>query len=268
MHRKDNGWLIILFCLLFCCIAPETTVYASGEMTDYFQTENNKLIQLNEIQKNNKLAIDLLNDYSDKTSILPVKYDDHDFQPYYNDPHLKFSTKNQPANVYLRKLLSFVYNILRPFIENKATPILLYIAVIGATVLILIWFLHRNIEPVWYHEGSANHIMHAVDKENLIEADFDTLIQNEIKLGNYNNAVRLLFLQTLQKLINQGFIKWEKEKTNYDYLKEIREKIPGSSFNELLCIYECCWYGNQYVDSTKFSNINHRFYEFQHQINA
>ncbi len=259
MHRRDKAYKIFLLWLLFYFITIEAPVYAS---------ENNTLVHLSVIQAGNKSTEDEINDYNDKSVLSPVQYDKNDFKSYYNDRRLKYPEGNQPAGSFLKKLLSFIYKVFRPVIENKATPILFYIAVISVTVLILIWFLRRNIEPVWQREGHESGILHNIDETALIDTDFDMMLQREIAAGNYNNAVRLLFLQTLQKLARQGFIKWENEKTNYDYLIEIKAKIPGYAFNELLYIYEHCWYGNQMVDNTGFKTINTKFSEFQQRLNA
>lgn len=258
MRRKDNAYPAILLCLVFYCITFEAG-YASGK---------NITVHESDIQAGNKSDHHKVADYTDTLSLTPVGFNENDFKVYYNDRQLKYQQGNQPANTFLRKLLSFIYKVFRPVLENRATPILFYIAVISLTVLLLIWFLSRSIEPVWQQEGPSGAILHTIDEANLIDTDFDILLQQEIKAGNYNNTIRLLFLQTLQKLARTGLIKWENEKTNYDYLHEIKEKMPGSSFNELLYIYEHCWYGNQLIDSSRFPQIHNKFSEFQQRLNA
>ncbi len=259
MHRKDKAYLAILLCLVFYY----TTIEAFGDTSG-----NNNTVRVSDIQAANQSDDNKINDYTDTMSLTPVGFNENDFTVYYNDRHLNYQQGSQPANTYLRKLLLFIYKVFRPVLENRATPILFYIAVISLTVLILLWFLSRSIEPVWQKEGPSSAILHTIDEANLIDTDFDLLLQQEIKARNYNNAVRLLFLQTLQQLARKGFIKWENEKTNYDYLNEIQEKMPGSSFNELLYIYEHCWYGNQLIDNTRYPHINAKFSEFQQRLNA
>jgi len=258
MHLKDKAYKVIWLFLAFLCITPEAFVSAS---------DNSLPDHLPDIQTDNSIAEDMPV-YKDESQLELIQFGDDDFNEYYNDRQLKYSESNQPADTYLKKFLSFLYKVFRPVLENRATPILFYIAVIGATLLILVWFLRRNIEPVWQHEGPSGNIQHTVDEATLIDTDFDILLQQAIKAENYNNAVRCLFLQTLQKLVKMGFIKWEAEKTNYDYLKEVKDKIPGSSFTELLYIYEHCWYGNQLVDGNRFPQINAIFSSFQQNLNA
>lgn len=92
--------------------------------------------------------------------------------------------------------------------------------------------------------------------------DPDSLLRNAIRNGNYRLAVRYLYLQSLQRLSEKKFIEINSNKTNYEYVTEVRRHKFANEFASLTLQYEYVWYGEYPVDQTLFEQIQSSFIQF------
>ena len=93
-------------------------------------------------------------------------------------------------------------------------------------------------------------------------SDPDSLLRNAIRSGNYRLAVRYLYLQSLQRLSEKKFIEINTNKTNYEYVTEIRKHRFANEFASLTLQYEYVWYGEYPVDERLFEQIQGGFTQF------
>jgi len=99
-----------------------------------------------------------------------------------------------------------------------------------------------------------------VEEQN--PSDPDALLRNAIKSGNYRLAVRYLYLQSLRRLSEKKFIEISTNKTNYEYVTEIRRHKFANEFASLTLQYEYVWYGEYPVDERLFEQIQKGFTQF------
>ena len=92
--------------------------------------------------------------------------------------------------------------------------------------------------------------------------DPDSLLRNAIRNGNYRLAVRYLYLQSLQRLSEKKFIEINTNKTNYEYVMEVRRHKFANEFASLTLQYEYVWYGEYPVDERLFNQIHGSFIQF------
>ncbi|MCB0531729.1 MAG: DUF4129 domain-containing protein [Lewinellaceae bacterium] len=93
----------------------------------------------------------------------------------------------------------------------------------------------------------------------LHETDLDQFLREALARRDFSQAVRIYFLQIIKQLSESGAIRWSKEKTNRDYLREMRPHPQYESFRGLTRSYERIWYGNVTVDEKMFSEIEPGF---------
>ncbi len=93
-------------------------------------------------------------------------------------------------------------------------------------------------------------------------SDPDSLLRNAIKNGNYRLAVRYLYLQSLKRLSEKKFIEINTNKTNYEYVTEVRRHKFANEFASLTLQYEYVWYGEYPVDERLFEQIQGGFTQF------
>ena len=92
--------------------------------------------------------------------------------------------------------------------------------------------------------------------------DPDALLRNAIKTGNYRLAIRYLYLQTLARLSERKLIEINSNKTNYEYVNDVRKHKFANEFASLTLKYEYVWYGEYPVDERLFEQIKGSFTQF------
>ena len=93
-----------------------------------------------------------------------------------------------------------------------------------------------------------------------------SLVDLAVREGNYRLAVRYLFLQTLKNLADKKYLQTGTEKTNYQYVNEIRKHSFANEFASLTLQYEYVWYGEYPLTYDMFEQVHAGFKNFNKQI--
>lgn len=99
-------------------------------------------------------------------------------------------------------------------------------------------------------------------EEYLHETDLDRFLRAALADGNYALAIRIYYLQIIKDLSGKGLIRWAKEKTNRDYLREMRRHHLSEDFVFVTCSFERIWYGNAPLDASGYNRLEPRFSGF------
>ena len=96
-------------------------------------------------------------------------------------------------------------------------------------------------------------------EENLQESEFDPLIRQAIASKQYALAIRLYYLASIKELSLNGKIQWKKDKTNREYVREMRPHRLFEPFKNVTTIFEKVWYGDIVLDETGFALLQPAF---------
>jgi hypothetical protein len=153
---------------------------------------------------------------------------------------------------------SQVYNFLYNLFLYVLTPL---------AVIYIIWKLFGADKRFFlYASSKKNKLNFEEAPENIQELDFDKHIQDAIRKKDFRLAVRLSYLLVLKELTLKGLITWSSEKTNDEYIREIRENKIRDQFAHNTLMYEYVWYGDFEIDLDNFSKISATFQAFTRQI--
>ena len=92
--------------------------------------------------------------------------------------------------------------------------------------------------------------------------ELQRLLQEAIARKDYRGAVRIYFMFIIRDLAEKRQIKWEKEKTNFHYLREMSGKNEFDDFNISVSYFEIIWYGKRELDADKFEQVKPNFTRF------
>lgn len=101
---------------------------------------------------------------------------------------------------------------------------------------------------------------------HLPDADIPDFIRNALISGDFKTAVRLHYLGAIQMLAKRGWIKWERDKTNGDYLGEMGSKPVFEGFREATSVFERVWYGNRNLEEGAYRQIASQFADLEREI--
>jgi len=86
-------------------------------------------------------------------------------------------------------------------------------------------------------------------EDRVQETDFDPLIDEAMNEDGYRRAIRLMYLQGLQRLDRSGWIHWAPDRTNRQYEQDLSGTDLREPFRQATRVFDIVWYGD--VDVSK-----------------
>ena len=116
------------------------------------------------------------------------------------------------------------------------------------------WWVYKMMSmPSNRRLPSNEHQITPDDLESRIhETDLEKHLRDALARGEYNLAVRIHYLQIIRALSEKKYIRWSKEKTNREYLRELRNTKMEEPVRNITGVYERIWYGNRLTDQEDY----------------
>lgn len=92
--------------------------------------------------------------------------------------------------------------------------------------------------------------------------ELQRLLKEALDKNDFRGAIRIYFIFIIRDLTQKGLIKWEKEKTNFQYLRELSNYENYNDFNLSVSYFEIIWYGKRELDRNTFDQIKPNFTRF------
>lgn len=174
--------------------------------------------------------------------------------------------EEEPEENTLNQELDFTpRNFDGSWLHSTTTKVIVITLLIALLIFTIFKLIDRNVSV---NKKIPESILQAreMTEEELIEQTMDDLIAQAIAAGDYRLAIRFLYIQTIQSLNIYKFIQWKKDKTNKDYLREMRSHEKYKHFRELTLVYEVVWYGDHSIEASRFEAVNSLFNDFNKHI--
>lgn len=128
---------------------------------------------------------------------------------------------------------------------------------------IFVWYLIRyNTGSQIMRQHDQTKVTLTEEEELLMKRNLQALAEKAIKNEEYRMAVRYLYLDCIKRLDMKRMIRFTNDKTNYDYIKEIKYKEVSNQFKSLTISYEQVWYGHITFNQVYFTKLYEYFKEF------
>lgn len=95
--------------------------------------------------------------------------------------------------------------------------------------------------------------------EDIHEINFPETIAKYEREKDFRMAVRYRFLQVLKNLSDKKMIDWNIEKTNKDYVRELKSESQKHNFEELAYIFDYVWYGEFEINEKDYQHFKEKF---------
>jgi len=131
---------------------------------------------------------------------------------------------------------------------------------------ILAWYLLQNNIVGSNQSITPEKIREDITSENIFDINYQREIDKAVNDRDYRLAVRLMFLRLLKQLSQKKIIEYKQERTNFDYLSQLRSTGYYNDFFRLTRNYEYVWYGKFGVSRETFGVIKNEFENFDRKL--
>ena len=230
--------LLYLFILFICCHI--------GVNAFLVKTEVKPLL--------NKIKID--------TSNINKRVFDKNFKSKYKSQDFVYEFKPKELNAWdrFKEWLSNVFKDIFNLNSNEASMNAVGIFLKTLAVILIIFVIYLitkailNKEGTWiFGKNSDKKIVDYTDIEkNINQVDFEYLIKKTIQSGDNRLTIRYYYLWLLKNMAAKELIVWDIEKTNSDYIYEIKNQKTKENFEYASYLYNYIWYGEFELDQSTF----------------
>jgi hypothetical protein len=139
--------------------------------------------------------------------------------------------------------------------------VIAYVIIFGLITFLIVLFIKQALKDsdVKIRKKEAALFSDQTAPEALEEMNLEKLLQEALAQKNLRLAVRLYYIKLLKHLNQEGYIRWEKNKTNRDYAEELAVFGFSRDFRKLMNAYEYVWYGDRTPSADEFSAIESNF---------
>ena len=100
------------------------------------------------------------------------------------------------------------------------------------------------------------------------ESELERLLREALEKKAYNEAIRVYYTFALKAVSGKGLIRWKKDKTNREYVYEMKGNEHHALFNEVTLVFEYVWYGERSIGELEYNLLVPKFKLFTENIKA
>jgi len=152
-----------------------------------------------------------------------------------------------------------------PYKISKSTwRTILFILLFSIVIVLLYFWLKRQNFSSKIHQIVDENWNPEVITVSELESRLDTALKEEV----YREAIRIYYTMILQELIRLHLIKWRLEKTNQQYIYEVKNQELRADLKKCTRYFDIVWYGEYNIDRSKFEEIQPHFTRFIQTLKA
>jgi len=199
----------------------------------------------------------------DSSSVEEKKISQKDLQEYLNDKSFNYDREIPDQTSLWEMFKRWFWTMVEQFfgtkVGEKVGDILMYGLIVIAIAIVNIILFRSKLGGLFGGKNSNGNISFTVFDENIHELNFPELISAAEARSDFRHAIRLHYLWLLKRLSDDGIIQLKINKTNRDYLHEIRHLEFYHRVSRASIIFEYVWYGDMKIDSSNYQSAVQSF---------
>lgn len=191
------------------------------------------------------------------------------FEKKYKSDEFNYEVKIPEKGVWDRFLewLSYWFKKAFGFSDMKTSAKYADLTLKWIAILIVVYVIYIIVKLILNKEGqwifgksTTKKVLKYDDiEQNLKNIDFEKLIKETLISGDKRLVIRYYYLWLLKKMSENNMIDWNPEKTNSDYIYEIKNESLKSDFGYVSYLYNYIWYGEFNLDEITFAKAQKTF---------
>jgi len=237
--------IIVLICLLFCCTS---------------------------IAQNDSLIVKY-----DDSDLEPFTISNEDLNEYADDEKFDYEIERK-ENTWWDAVKNWLYNLFSRFfewlfgIENAPSYLAFFLRMVPYLLLglllylIIRFFINANTRALIQANKNNNLVVLSEDERIIQSENIEQLIKEAVAAKNYRLAIRYYYLFILKLMSDEQLINWQLQKTNDDYLNELKSNALKASFEKVTLLYDYIWYGEFNIKEDEYSKAAALFSNLRNNV--
>lgn len=134
-------------------------------------------------------------------------------------------------------------------------------------VLALVFVVLRNMRLDSKVKKSTLLVQEIEEVDDIEKLNTEDMMAQALQAKDYRLAIRLAYLDLLKVLHENKVIVWKKDKTNHDYLSELKSEKFASTVKSITLNYERIWYGEREADEAFYLTIRQECQQVYGELN-
>ena len=206
---------------------------------------------------------------TDTTSVEIRSFNNSKLNDYKADKQFQYDKMHEPAIGLWDRFWMWVWWKVDQIMSTQAGRTTVWSVIIILGIAILAAFIYKVMKmnkAGLFVRSAGNRLDFTVGEENIHQIVFEEAIAKAVADKNFRLATRLLYLQSLKILSDKSLIAWRINKTNNDYVNEVKQRSWQSLFSDLTFQFEYIWYGEMQIEREKFENLHGEFKQLHNQL--
>ena len=156
-------------------------------------------------------------------------------------------------------------------LSNTSTLVIFFLLLAGLGYLIYLMLGDVNMRKRTKGEDEEQDQINIseIEEEQLVAEGVSlTLLQRAENAGQFDIAVRLLYIQLLKELQDGSLIKYRRDFSNRDYQNQLRRSTFLADFRDVTADYERYWYGKYPIERLSYRLVYRKFTALNAAIQA
>jgi len=174
--------------------------------------------------------------------------------------------EEKPENVKRKQPVNF------NFLPDLSSLKYVFIAFTIIAIIVLVLYNFKSTLFTWVSSKPKTKFVllesEKLDDQDLLLQDLQKLLSDALAAKEYALAIRLVYLSTLQQLIQHRLIVWKKELPNRNILRQIKVEQVYKDAYPIFKGFEQVWYGQKPVQQLDYDQMNRLYTHFLASLTA
>lgn len=147
-----------------------------------------------------------------------------------------------------------------------AWDIIMYILIALAVAAIIFGFYRSEFKGLLISSKKNDQLNISESLEDIHSLDYEIMIEDAISNKKFRYAIRLNYLRSLKILSDKNLIHWKTDKTNNEFINEIKQISLKEKFKNITYDFEYIWYGEFEIDQTSYNQLQNQYSDFNSSL--
>lgn len=202
----------------------------------------------------------------DSSNVIVRSMDSTKIKSYLKDKDFRYFEDPESTKTLWERLMEWLKRQFLKLTEydsyNTAWDIFIYLLIALAVVAIVFGIYKSEIKGLFLSNKNKNKLNVSEYLEDIHTIDYEKMIEQAIANKNFRYAIRLNYLRSLKILSDKELIYWKIDKTNREFLREIKLNNLKSKFEKITNDFESIWYGGFEIDLSAYMHLQNYYSDF------